>query len=230
MGRLPAWVRVPCSPWARAGVLLVLAGLVTGLSIGLWPAARALAVEVNDQLGLRQVEGHAELIAEAAAESQVDPLLIAAIMFMESRGRAGQTSSAGAHGLMQLVPAAADDASRRLGIPAPTVEHLRDGERINIRLGAAHLAWLLENRGEWNLEAVLVSYNAGRAKLFRWIDRHGSYRAWREYEFDRHAAGEKTTGTLEYATKTLAVMEVLRERGLILPVPGVEPVDFEWPE
>jgi soluble lytic murein transglycosylase-like protein len=204
---------------------MLLAGLVVTTTVWLWSGARALAVEINDQLGLRLVEDHAELTVEAAAESRVDPLLISAIMFMESRGRAGQTSHAGAHGLMQLVPAAAADAAKRLGIDAPTIEQLRDDPRVNVRLGAAHLAWLLEHRGEWDLEAVLVSYNAGRAKLFRWIDHHGSYDAWREHELERHDAGDPTTGTLEYATKALAVMQLLRERGAIPAVPGVPPVE-----
>ncbi len=181
----------------------------------LWPVARAFAVEIKDGLGLDLVEGHVELIEEAAGESHVDPLLVAAIMFMESRGRGGQTSYAGAHGLMQLVPGAAGDAARRLGIPEPSVEQLLADDRLNVRLGAAHLAWLLEHRGEWSLEAVLVSYNAGRAKLMRWIDRHGGYEAWRTYEHGRYEAGEETTGTLEYATKALAVRELLRERGVI---------------
>lgn len=220
--RLLARLRLPRSRAWRAALLAGIAVLVGTVSWVLWPRARAFAVEVHDYLGLRLVEGHAELIETAARESEVDPHLLGAIMFLESRGRGGQTSHAGAHGLMQLVPAAASDAARRLGIPEPTVEELRDDDILNVRLGAAHLAWLLEHRGEWSLEAVLVSYNAGRAKLFRWIERYGSYEAWRERELERHVAGKPTTGTLEYATKALAVRALLRERGAIRPVPGVE--------
>jgi len=198
---------------------------VACLSWALWPRARAFAVEVNDSFGMRLVEGHADLIDDAARESGVDPFLIAAVMFMESRGRGGQTSFAGAHGLMQLVPSAAGDAAQRLGIEAPTVEVLRDDDALNVRLGAAHLAWLLEHRGGWDLEAVLVSYNAGRAKLFRWIDRHGGYEAWRAHEHARHVAGEETTGTLEYATAAIGKRAEFHERGEIRPVEGALVVD-----
>ena len=226
--RLPRWlarVRLPASRPARALVLVGLAAGVTYVSWTLWPKARAFAVDVNDSLGMRLVEGHADRIDAAARESGVDPFLVAAIMFMESRGRGGQTSYAGAHGLMQLVPGAAGDAAKRLGIDAPTVEALRDDDDLNVRLGAAHLAWLLEHRGEWDLEAVLVSYNAGRTKLFRWIDRHGGYDAWRAHEHARHEAGEETTGTLEYATAAIAKRAEFRERGVIRPVEGALVVD-----
>ena len=222
--RLPRWlarVRLPASRPLRALVLLGLASGMTFLSWSLWPGARAFAVEVHDARGLRLVEGHAELIDQAARESGVDPHLIAAVMFMESRGRGGQTSHAGAFGLMQLMPSAAQDAARRLGIAAPPDEVLRDDDALNVRLGAAHLAWLLEHRGEWDLEAVLVSYNAGRARLFSWIDRHGSYAAWRAHEHGLHTAGEETTGTLEYATAALAKRAEFRGRGVVRPVEGV---------
>lgn len=218
-------LRLPASRPGRAAVLVLLAGGVGVLSWTLWPTARAFAANIKDQLGVGMVEDHADLIDEAARESQVDPYLIAAVMFMESRGRGGQTSHAGAHGLMQLIPAAAADAAQRLGLPAPTVEELLEDDRLNVRLGAAHLAWLLENRGEWDLEAVLVSYNAGRTKLLRWIERHGSYAAWRAHEHARYEEGEKTTGTLEYATNAIAKRALFRERGVIRPVEGTLRID-----
>lgn len=206
----------------RLALLLALASGVGWVSWKQWgEEARSFAFEIKGQLGLELVEGHKAIIEEAAAESQVDPFLIAAIMYQESRGRGGQTSYAGAHGLMQLVPSAAEDAAKRLGLPKPTVDQLLRDDRLNVRLGSAHLAWLLQHRGEWNLEAVLVSYNAGRTKLFRWIDRHGGYENWRTHEHELHEAGEKTTGTLEYAAGTIGLIERFRERGVITEVAGV---------
>ena len=192
-------------------------------------APRTLAIEVKDRLGLQFVEGHRERIERSARESNVEPALIGAVMYAESRGRGGQTSYAGAHGLMQLVPASAADAARRLGVPTPTVEELRDDDDLNVRLGAAHLRWLLDHRGEWNLEQVLVSYNAGRAKLMRWIDRHGGYPGWRADELAKEEAGEdaveKATGALRYALQVLEVRRILLERGEFHALPGIEIVD-----
>lgn len=188
-------------------------------------APRSLAIEVRDRLGLQLVERHRERIERAARESNVEPALIGAVIFAESRGRGGQTSSAGAQGLMQLVPAAASDAARRLGLPEPSVEQVRDDDDLNVRLGARHLRWLLDHRGEWDLEQVLVSYNAGRAKLMRWIERHGGYASWRRHELAREEAGEGATGALRYALQVLEVRRILLERGEFRPLPGIETVD-----
>lgn len=214
---------------SRVAVLVLVTGLAAVLAWRYWDMPRSLAVEVRDRIGLQLVESHAGRIEAAARESEVDPTLIAGVMFAESRGRGGQRSSAGAYGLMQLVPAAAGDAAMRLGVPEPTVDELRDDDDLNVRLGAAHLAWLLEHRGDWTLEQVLVSYNAGRAKLFRWIEREGSYAAWRRRELAREAAGGSPadggpTGALRYALQVLEARRRLVERGVVRPIDGIETV------
>jgi soluble lytic murein transglycosylase-like protein len=179
-----------------------------------WGTPREVAALVADELGMRLVAGHREWILEAAAESGVQPELVAAIMFSESRGRVGARSSAGALGLMQLTPGAASDAARRLALPAPSeADLLRDG-RLNVRLGARHLRWLLDNAGDWDAEAVLVSYNAGRTKLMRWIEREGGYAAWRDAELRKARAGQEHTGCVQYARQTLRVRDEFVERGV----------------
>ena len=69
-------------PWILALLILGLILLVGALS----GAPRSLAVTINDRLGIRQVEGHLEKIEDAARESSVEPALIGAVMFAESRG------------------------------------------------------------------------------------------------------------------------------------------------
>jgi soluble lytic murein transglycosylase-like protein len=208
-------------PRARLWALAAL--MATVVIWSLWPSARSLAVEVRDELGLRLVEGHVEIIVAAARESGVEPSLLAGIMFVESHGRGGQTSSAGALGLMQLVPASAGDAARRLDLPTPTTEQLLEDDELNVRLGAAHLAWLLQHRGDWSLEQVLVSYNAGRVKLMRWMDRHGGYTGWRAQEEREELAGGRTTGALRYALEVLEARDHLLERGVIPGPAAVHP-------
>lgn len=197
------------------GVGLILVGLA-----GIWrrgPVAPIVAA-VRDQLGLRLVEGRAEQLLLAAEESEVDVYLLAGIMYSESRGVSGQTSSAGALGLMQLGLAAASDAAKRLRIEeTPTTEQLLHDDALNVRLAANHLHWLLDHAGEWDVEAVLVSYNAGRSKLIRWIDAAGSYPAWCLSEERAAAAGRKSTGALHYARQCIAAADRLRERAIISP-------------
>ena len=47
---------------------------------------------------------HSELIAQYAAEYEIDPYLAAAVIWKESRFREDAVSSAGAMGLMQVMP------------------------------------------------------------------------------------------------------------------------------
>ncbi|MEM9800549.1 MAG: lytic transglycosylase domain-containing protein [Planctomycetota bacterium] len=203
-------------PMAGAGLQVALDGRPSG------PLGRVLAHvrERLDERGIDNVAGYGDLLTRAAAEAEVEAALLGGIMFAESRGRPGQTSSAGALGLMQLVPGAARDAARRAEIEVPgddreLAELLLRDDALNVRLGAAHLRWLLDHRGEWSLEAVLVSYNAGRARLFQWIDRHGSYGAWVRSEEEAAARGAPTTGALAYARQVLAAREALRERAIL---------------
>lgn len=206
---------------ARQGVVaLTLIGLLVGGWFA-WRGPRDVVAGVIDQVGMRRVESFADDIHAAAREFAVDPLLIAAIMFAESRGRPDSVSSAGALGLMQLVPASAADAARKLGLPEPTEEELLSDGALNIRLGTQHLAWLLANRGDWTLEQVLVSYNAGRQKLFRWIRRAGGYDDWRREELRLAERGEPTTGALTYATRVLAMRERFARRGVVHPLPDL---------
>src|SRR5512133_2809384 len=58
---------------------------------------------------------HEDIIRQQAREKGLDPALIAAVIYAESRFRDGQTSRAGAEGLMQLTPKTAKDIARESG-------------------------------------------------------------------------------------------------------------------
>jgi soluble lytic murein transglycosylase-like protein len=197
---------------AALGLALLLAA---GVAYELWSERSAVRAAVGEAVGVRRVESWAEDIHTAALESEVDPCLVAAIMYKESRGRVGVTSSRGALGLMQLATSAAGDAAKRIGVETPTKQQLLKDGALNIRLGAAHLAWLLEHKGEWSLEQVLIAYNAGRTKLFRWIRASGGYDAWRAEELRLMQIDERSTGTLAYALETIALRDRFEERGVI---------------
>nr|WP_319247322.1 lytic transglycosylase domain-containing protein [uncultured Celeribacter sp.] len=81
--------------------------------------------------------------------TRVSPALALAVMSVESSGRADAESSAGAQGLMQLIPATA----ARFQVDAMDPEQ-------NIKGGIAYLDWLL---GEFNgdVALALAAYNAG---------------------------------------------------------------------
>src|SRR3954467_14942295 len=67
---------------------------------------------------------HEDIIRQQAHDKKIDPALIAGVIYAESRFRDGQTSSAGAEGLMQLTPDTAKDIARWSGGTAFTVKDL----------------------------------------------------------------------------------------------------------
>ncbi len=93
---------------------------------------------------------HGTEILKATIGTQVSPALALAIISVESAGKATAVSSAGAVGLMQLIPATAE----RFG-----VDDSKDVAQ-NIKGGVAYLDWLMK---EFNNDPLMViaAYNAG---------------------------------------------------------------------
>jgi soluble lytic murein transglycosylase-like protein len=201
---------------SRPLTFLLLVGLLGGAwSLGYWwPAdVRAVARQWADPIVLYRVEAFAEELRLAGAESDLDPNLLAALVYSESSGRTAAVSKANALGLMQLLPPAAEDSSKRLKLAIPTSEQLLEDSLLNLRLGASHFAWTLRHE-EQDVERALVAYNAGRTKLRRWIRAAGSYSAWLQQQ---RVAGD--SGVLAYAERVMSYAEVFRERGRITPGP-----------
>ncbi len=113
-------------------------------------------------------------IPRSARRPDVEPALILGLSRQESEFDANATSSAGARGLMQLMPATARQTARNLGV-AYRENGLGEPD-YNMQLGAAHLAELLER---WNGSYVLTiaAYNAGSGNVARWVDTLGDPRA-----------------------------------------------------
>src|SRR5919205_587846 len=102
----------------RIGALLG-AAVVAALAFALaWPGFHHAVREIA--LPLR----HEDIIRQQARDKGLDPALIAAVIYAESRFRDGQTSEAGALGLMQITPATAQMIARKSGGVAFTVEDL----------------------------------------------------------------------------------------------------------
>ena len=97
--------------------------------------------------------------------SGLDGALVYAVMKAESNFKESAVSSAGAVGLMQLLPSTAQFIAEHSGIPF-LPERLFDGE-YNTRLGCAYLAYLLERFEE---ETALAAYNAGIGTVQGWLE------------------------------------------------------------
>jgi len=96
------------------------------------------------------------------------------IMRQESSFDRAAVSSAGARGMMQLMPGTAQIEARRVGVPY-NLGRLTDDPEYNILLGSAHLNMLMDRFGG-NLVLVSVAYNAGPGRVPQWISANGDPR------------------------------------------------------
>jgi soluble lytic murein transglycosylase-like protein len=98
---------------------------------------------------------------------QVDPALVYAHVLQESVFQAGAVSQAGARGLMQIMPAAAQDHSGSLGYSG-SASDLNKPE-VNLAYGQRHLQMLKDSSGTQGLlPKVMAAYNCGLGPLGRW--------------------------------------------------------------
>jgi soluble lytic murein transglycosylase len=106
-----------------------------------------------------------EIVLGHARNYDLDPALLAAVIYQESKFKAGARSDRGAIGLMQLLPETAKGIAARTGGSRFRVSDLYDPE-INVRYGAWYLRHLLDKYGSERL--ALAAYNAGQANVDRW--------------------------------------------------------------
>jgi soluble lytic murein transglycosylase len=108
---------------------------------------------------------HDDIIRQQASEKQLDPAMVAAVIYSESRFR-DQESHAGALGLMQITPQTARLIERLSGGKTFVISDLSNPE-INISYGSYFLRYLLD-RYDQNEVAALAAYNAGTGNVDRW--------------------------------------------------------------
>jgi soluble lytic murein transglycosylase len=102
-----------------------------------------------------------------AHERGLDPALVAAVIYVESRFSPNVTSSAGAVGLMQVLPETGEFIARRTGGEDFVVADLRNPD-INVRYGTWLLAYLLDQY-DGDLRTALAAYHAGQGNVDRWL-------------------------------------------------------------
>ncbi len=148
----------------RVGALVVFLLVVAGGFALVMPVADKAVKEVT--LPLR----HEDIIRQQARDKDLDPALIAAVIYEESRFR-DQTSHAGAKGLMQVTPETARFIALRSGGTAFVEEDLSTPQ-VNISYGSYYLRYLLD-RYDGDEELAVAAYNAGETNLDGWIEDAG---------------------------------------------------------
>ncbi len=144
----------------RALLVLLAAGGV-GLLIA-WPALHGELRKLTLPLD------HADIIRQQARQKQVDAALIAAVIFAESKFNP-RPSSAGAQGLMQILPATATFLAHRSGATSFTTADLATPQ-VNIAYGSYYLRYLLD-RYNHDETLALAAYNGGAGNVDGWVAR-----------------------------------------------------------
>jgi soluble lytic murein transglycosylase len=161
---------------------------VLALAMG---AAWVVEEEPDWYLRARYPLKYEQIIRAHADNHDLDPALLAAVVYVESRFDPNARSAAGAIGLMQLLPDTAEGIAVRTGGHRFVVADLRDPE-INVRYGSWYLRNLL-NRYDDDLPTALAAYHAGQ----------GNVDAWR-----RRGVGIQFPETRSYVEKVLDAEEV----------------------
>jgi soluble lytic murein transglycosylase len=113
---------------------------------------------------------HREAIILESRRRNLDPALVAAIIRQESGFNPRATSSAGARGLMQMMPSVGRAVARSIDVPEWRPDLLYQPD-INLQLGIRHLEAFISR---YEAPYALAAYNAGESRLVRWLRRPGA--------------------------------------------------------
>lgn len=150
---------------------LVICGLLAGAAGTAYLAMRSgdTFYTVHEWISPARFQQHDALIREVAAQQRVDPMLVKAIVWRESRFDAHKYGSAGERGLMQVTEGAAKEWVQENRVENFRVEELFD-PKVNVQAGTWYLARAL---GHWRQQTdpvpfALAEYNAGASRAQRW--------------------------------------------------------------
>ncbi|MDX6573491.1 MAG: soluble lytic murein transglycosylase, partial [Gaiellales bacterium] len=110
------------------------------------------------------------IVRTHAHNYDLDPALLAAVIYSESRFRPHVRSARGAIGLMQLLPSTAEGIATRTGGTRFVPSDLDDPE-LNVRYGAWYLRYLRRHYAARPdaMQLALAAYNAGMANVDSWV-------------------------------------------------------------
>ena len=171
-------------PGAMLVVVVALGALAIAFGSRLDHTVRRLALPLKRQA-----------IREQAAAKHLDPALIAAVIYAETKFDP-RTSAAGAEGLMQIEPATAEFLAKLSGGYRFQTSDLATPS-VNVAYGSYYLRYLLDHYADDEMLAV-AAYNAGLANVDRWVQQ-------------AHAEGRSlTVGRIPFGQTRAYVQRVLQ--------------------
>lgn len=197
---------------ARFAVKLIICALLAGAAGLTYLSMRSgdPLYTVYEWISPARFQQHDALIRTVAAEHQLDPMLVKAVIWRESRFDSQKFGTAGERGLMQVSEKAAEEWAQQAKAQNFRVEELFDA-KTNVEAGSWYLHRAIEHwQNQPNpLPFALAEYNAGASRALRWAGGE-----------DTKAIPAKTflenidfPGTRKYVDSIIARYEFYKRRG-----------------
>ena len=149
------------SPEARRTEVAIAHPVVQEIAVEA-PVSLATLAPMRLQVETEQLERILQSVHDNAQRFDLDPVMLLAVIHVESRFDPGAVSSKGAMGLMQIRPTTAREVAGSLGIELSADEQLFDPE-LNILLGSCYLRYLVDRFDDHHI--ALSAYNAGPTRV-----------------------------------------------------------------
>jgi soluble lytic murein transglycosylase len=149
-------------------VVVLLLAVNVALAVVLWRSGDP-GYRLQELLAFGRYREHDELITRIATKQGVDPMLVKAVVWRESRFSPGKIGAAGERGLMQVGEAAAKEWAAAHKVEVFVYADLFDA-KTNLEAGTWYLARALDYWKDRDdpLPFALAEYNAGRSRVEKW--------------------------------------------------------------
>lgn len=197
-------------PWLA---LLLLLGAGAG---GLWRFSPDFAYEVSERIFPTRFHRFDPMIVEIAGRHKVDPALVKAVVWRESKLMPSKEGLAGERGLMQVGENAAFEWAKAEKVASFVPTDLFD-PKTNLEAGTWYLAQALNRWKDKDdpLPFALAEYNAGRRNVQRWVDDAVAREQERERQkpgsTDSRVSGNELAESISYPG-TKAYIAAIRRR------------------
>jgi soluble lytic murein transglycosylase len=213
--------------WIGKGLLLLKIVLVLVLSCA--AAVAYLVIRSRDPVYvLRELKDWTDyrrfdsLIVKVAREYDLDPRLIKAVVWRESRFQADMTGRNGERGLMQVSEMAAREWAAAKGIRDLRPEQMLNPE-TNLEIGTWYLSKAVQR---WNFQDnavpfALAEYNAGKSRVDRWVRTASKKKSGQPVTAENFQDSIDFPSTARYVRTILARYDFYKRRGpLLVGEPG----------
>lgn len=190
-------------------LICLLLALAVGASVLAWRSGDPVYT-FYEWLSPARFQQYDQLIRAAALPNRLDPMLVKAVVWRESRFDAQKLGGAGERGLMQVSEIAAREWATENGRTDFRPEELFD-PKTNLEVGAWYLHRAMSHWEKQNdpTPFALAEYNAGASRAHRWAGGEGAP-AISAKEFQRSI---DFPGTKKYVQSILERYEFYQRRG-----------------